>query len=93
MQGKLKNDEDFGIDGRIQVILLKRNSNDFTTTLSFYTAHRVLSVVCDVLSVLKPQVDIWLHRVRASRERPSSDSSACGKRLYYAAAVLLLAVC
>ena len=61
MQGKLKNDEDFGIDGRIQVILLKRNSNDFTTTLSFYTPHRVLSVVCDVLSVLKPQVDICLH--------------------------------
>ena len=63
MQGKLKNDEDFGIDGRIQVILLKRSSNDFTTTLSFYTAHRVLSVVCDVLSVLKPQVDICLHRL------------------------------
>ena len=62
MQGKLKNDEDFGIDGRIQVILLKRNSNDFTTTVSFHTAQRVLSVVCDVLSVLKPQVDICLHR-------------------------------
>ena len=63
MQGKVKNDEDFGIDGRIQVILLKRNSNDFTTTVSFYTAQRVLSVVCDMLSVLKPQVDICLHRL------------------------------
>ena len=65
MQGKLKN-EDFRIDGRKQVILLKRNSNDFTTTVSFYTAKRVLSVVCDVLSVLKPQVDICLHRLRTS---------------------------
>ena len=33
MQGKLENDEDFGIDGRIQVILLKRNSNDFTISV------------------------------------------------------------
>ena len=63
MQGKLKNDEDFGIDGRIQVILLKRNSNDFTITVHVYTAQRVLSVVCDVLSVLNPQVDICLHRL------------------------------
>ena len=63
MQGKLENDEDFGIDGRIQVILLKIKSNDFTTTVSFYTAQRILSVVCDVRSVLKPQVDICLHRL------------------------------
>ena len=63
MQEKLKNDEDFGIDGLIQVILLKRNSNYLTTNVSFYTAQRVLSVVCDVLSVLKPQVDICLHRL------------------------------
>jgi len=33
VQGKLKNDEDFGIDGRIRVILLKRNSNDFTISV------------------------------------------------------------
>ena len=48
MQGKLENDEDFGIDGRKQVILLKRSSNDFTTTtvVSVYTDQRVLSVVC-----------------------------------------------
>ena len=41
-----ENDVDFVIDGRIQVILLKRNSNDSTTTVSFFTAQRVLSVVC-----------------------------------------------
>ena len=43
-----ENDEDFVIDGRIQVILLKRNSNYFTTTtvVPFYTAQRVLSVEC-----------------------------------------------
>ena len=41
-----ENDEDFVIDGRIQVILLKRNSNYFVTTVSFYTAQRVLSDVC-----------------------------------------------
>ena len=29
---ELKNDEDFRIDGRIQVFFLKRSSNDFTTT-------------------------------------------------------------
>ena len=61
--------EDFGIDGRIQVILLKRNSHDVKTTgtdVYFYTAQCVLSVVCDVLSVLKPQVDICLHRLRTS---------------------------
>ena len=40
-----ENDVDFVIDGRIQVILLKRNSNYFVTTVSFYTAQRVLSVV------------------------------------------------
>ena len=44
MQGKLKNDEDFGIDGRIQVILLKRNSNDFTISVC-WTLERVLRVV------------------------------------------------
>ena len=61
MYGKLKNDEDFGIDGRIRVILPERNSNDFNTTVSFQSAQRVLSVVCDMLSVLNPQVDICLH--------------------------------
>ena len=45
------------------MILLKRNSNDFTTTVSFYTAQRVLSVVCDVQSVLNTQLDISLHRL------------------------------
>ena len=63
MQGKLENDEDFGIDGRIQVILLTRNSNDFTTTVSFLYCSACLErcMRCnDVLSVLKPQVDIPL---------------------------------
>ena len=45
------------------MILPERNSNDFNTTVSFQSAQRVLSVVCDVLSVLKPQVDICLHRL------------------------------
>ena len=45
------------------MILPERNSNDFNTIVSFHTAQRVLSVVCDMLSVLKPQVDICLHRL------------------------------
>ena len=45
------------------MILPERNSNDFNTTVSFHTAQRVLSVVCDVLSVLKPQVNIRLNRL------------------------------
>ena len=64
MQGKLKNDEDFGIDGRIQVILLKRNSNDYHNYYIFLYRSACLErcMRCnDMLSVLNPQVDICLH--------------------------------
>ena len=84
MQGKPKNDEDFGIDGRIQVILLKRNSNDFTTTYCIFFYCSACLERCmrcnDVISVLKPQVEICLPRLlRMIAGRLAARSSASAR--------------